>query len=93
MCSVSCLLLERAQRARATYMHVSRGYLAMNIKAMYTRHFFGLSSNSLRIAVGHRAPPNECSANRMAKKPRNVAADPKIGQQCVHVWLTKLSCF
>ena len=34
----------------------------------YTRHFFEQSSYSLRIAVGHRAPPNECSANHTAEK-------------------------
>ena len=34
----------------------------------YTRYFFGPSSYSLRIAVGQRAPPNECSANHMAEK-------------------------
>ena len=34
----------------------------------YTRHFFGPSSYSLRITVGHRAPPNECSADHMAEK-------------------------
>ena len=33
----------------------------------YTRHFFGPSSYSLRVAVGHLAPPNECSANHMAE--------------------------
>ena len=38
----------------------------------YTRHFFGPSSYSLRITVTHRAPPNECSANRMADKNHNI---------------------
>ena len=31
----------------------------------------GPSSYSLRIAVGHRAPPNECSANHMAAEKQN----------------------
>ena len=38
----------------------------------YTRHFFGPSSYSVRIAVGHRAPPNKCSANHMAEKKYNI---------------------
>ena len=36
----------------------------------YTRHFFGPLSYSLRIAVAHRAPPNECSAN--CRKQHNI---------------------
>ena len=43
---------------------VNKGYWILR----YTRHFFGPSSYSLRIAVGHRAPQNECSANHMAEK-------------------------
>ena len=38
----------------------------------YTRHYFGPSSYSLWIAVGHRAPPNECSADHMAEKKNNI---------------------
>ena len=34
----------------------------------YTRHFFGPSSYSLRIAVAHRVPLNEFSANHITEK-------------------------
>ena len=34
----------------------------------YTWHFFGPSSYSLQIAIGHGAPPNKCSTSHMAKK-------------------------
>ena len=42
-------------------------YLAVSF-LRYTGHFFGPSSYRLRSAVGHRAPPNECSANHVAEK-------------------------
>ena len=43
----------------------------------YTRHFFGPSSYRLRSAVGHRAPPNECSANHMAEKKKQKQKQKK----------------
>ena len=47
----------------------------------YTRHFFGPSSYSLRIAVGHRAPPNKSSANHMAE--RNNMRFSELWRICV----------
>ena len=45
----------------------------------YTRHFFGPSGYSLRIAVWDRAPPNECSANHMAEKKKTIFVSLSCG--------------
>ena len=73
---------ERSERGQHKSCNASRGYCAKNLQIVclsspdykcYALRFgfwgtLGISSSRLRIAVGHRPPPNECSANHMAEK-------------------------